>query len=130
MIRYTLICDASHRFDSWFRSADAYQALADAGQLSCTTCGSPRIAKAVMAPAVAATGALSAPDVAPLERLRARIEAESEDVGGNFAVEARAIHAGDAPARLIRGEATGAEVRDLLADEIPVMPMPPKRRTH
>ena len=128
MIRYTLTCDNDHRFDSWFRSADAYQALADARQLACTTCGSDRVTKSVMAPAVATERA----EPTPLEKLRAHVEATSEDVGPRFAREARAIHEGRAPERPIIGQANGAEVRDLLADDIPVLPLPfvPRRRTN
>ena len=128
MIRYTLTCDNDHRFDSWFRSADAYQALADAKRLSCATCGSEKVTKSVMAPAVATEKA--APT--PLEKFRAHVEATSEDVGPRFAQEARAIHEGRAPERPIIGQANGAEVRDLLADDIPVLPLPfvPRRRTN
>ena len=31
MIRYALRCDKGHDFDSWFRSAAAYDALSGAG---------------------------------------------------------------------------------------------------
>lgn len=153
LIRYTLTCDTSHRFDSWFRSASDYQVLADAGQLTCAVCGSPRVAKAVMAPMVAPAGQHDTPTGAkpppgpaapaptltgpghaktPLEHLRAHIEATSDDVGRTFAAEARAIHDGLAPDRPIRGEASGAEVRALLADDIPVVPLPfmSRRRTN
>ncbi len=56
--------------------------------------------------------------------LRARIEASSEDVGPEFAREARAIHAGDAPARPIIGEVRPKEARSLIEDGIPVTPLP------
>ena len=128
MIRYTLTCANDHRFDSWFRSADAYQTLSEAGQIACVTCGTAQVTKSVMAPAVATEKA--APT--PLEKLRAHVEATSDDVGSRFAQEARAIHEGRAPDRPIIGQANGAEVRDLLADDIPVLPLPfvPRRRTN
>ena len=128
MISYTLICDNDHRFDSWFQSADAYATLAKAGQLSCTTCGSVKVTKTIMAPAVATDR--SQPTA--IEKLRKRVEANAEDVGSSFAREARAMHEGDAPKRAIYGEATGADVRALLADDIPVLPLPfvPRRRTN
>lgn len=128
MIRYTLTCDNAHRFDSWFRSADAFQVLSDAGQLACTICGSVQVTKSVMAPAVATEKA----EPTILEKFRAHVEATSEDVGTSFAKEARAIHEGRAPERPIIGQANGAEVRDLIADEIPVLPLPfvPRRQTN
>ncbi len=130
MIRYTLTCDKSHRFESWFRSADAYQALADAGQLACTTCGSTQITKTIMAPAVATAEFDRTPT--PLEKLRKHVEATSDDVGRSFAKEARAMHEGKVAERPIYGQASGAEVRDLIADDIPVLPLPfkPRRRTN
>ncbi|WP_386679956.1 DUF1178 family protein [Loktanella sp. R86503] len=128
MIRYTLICDNDHRFDSWFQSADAFTTLAASGQLTCTTCGSAKVSKTVMAPAVAADRHKQA----AVQKLRQHIESNAEDVGADFAREARAMHLGDAPERAIWGEATGADVRALLADDIPVLPLPfvPRRRTN
>ncbi|MEM6974041.1 MAG: DUF1178 family protein [Pseudomonadota bacterium] len=71
----------------------------------------------VMAP----QGSAAAPDLAAL---RAKIEAVSDDVGSDFAAEARRIHDGEAPARPILGEATAAEAKALVADDIPVVPLP------
>jgi hypothetical protein len=135
MIRYSLRCAKGHAFDSWFQSSAAYDSLRAAGHLSCAVCGGTEVGKALMAPGVA-TGAdqpapadrpLSAP-ASPAEQfladLRRRIEQGSEDVGGRFAAEARAIHEGAAPQRAIRGEATIADARALIEDEIPVLPLP------
>jgi hypothetical protein len=138
MIRFTLQCPAGHSFDCWFQSGAAYEALEKAGQLSCAVCGDVRVGKAVMAPAVAAgpeeERPLSRPASAAeqaLTELRKRIEATSEDVGRNFATEARRIHDGEAPQRSIRGEARLAEARALLEDGIPVAPLPwPARGTN
>jgi hypothetical protein len=128
LIRYTLICDSDHRFDSWFQSADAYAALSAAGQLTCAACGSAKVSKTIMAPAVAADRGKEA----AVQKLRKQVEANAEDVGTSFAKEARAMHLGDAPERAIYGEATGADVRALLADDISVLPLPfmPRRRTN
>ncbi|MBD3734778.1 MAG: DUF1178 family protein, partial [Sphingopyxis sp.] len=52
MIRYTLQCDQDHRFESWFPSADGFEALKAAGQLECAICGSRRVEKSLMAPSV------------------------------------------------------------------------------
>ena len=62
-----------------------------------------------------------------LAELRRRIEAQSEDVGRDFAAEARRIHDGEAPARPIIGEARPAEARALIEDGIPVAPCPGRR---
>lgn len=130
MIRYALRCENAHRFDSWFGSSADFDRLLGAGLVACAVCGSSDIAKDLMAPAVA--GAASEPTLfgppSPAEQalaeLRRRIEAQSEDVGRNFAREARRIHEGLAPERAIIGEARPAEARALIEDGIPVAPLP------
>ena len=59
-----------------------------------------------------------------LAELRKKIVANSEDVGTEFAREARAIHEGEAPERPIIGEARANEARALIEDGIPVAPLP------
>jgi hypothetical protein len=130
MIRYALRCENAHRFDSWFGSSEDFARLSDGGLLTCAVCGSSAVEKNLMAPGIAAPAPerpLSAP-ASPAEQalaeLRRRIEAQSEDVGRNFAREARRIHEGEAPQRAIIGEARPAEARALIEDGIPVAPLP------
>jgi hypothetical protein len=52
MIRYTLKCHKDHNFESWFKSANAFETLHNAGQLSCPECGEAQITKSLMAPQV------------------------------------------------------------------------------
>ncbi len=154
MIRYSLSCAQGHAFESWFADAGAFEALARAGQVSCPFCGGTQVEKALMAPAVrparkveareagagAHAGALAgqrgagrAGPASSLTRreieqaiaeLRRQVEANSEYVGSDFAVEARRIHDGEALERAIHGEARPDEARRLIEDGIPVMPLP------
>jgi hypothetical protein len=143
MIRYALRCAEGHEFESWFRSAEAYDGLAARGLISCAVCGGGDVAKALMAPRVAAEGPLvsapvpagpAAPEAGKLERaiarMRARVEKESTWVGDRFAAEARAIHEGERPERAIWGEAKPAEAKALIEDGIAVAPLPfgPRRK--
>ncbi|MFN0113845.1 MAG: DUF1178 family protein [Paracoccaceae bacterium] len=152
MIHYDLECDRGHGFDSWFQSADAFDRLSGQGMVACARCGSPKVKRALMAPAlrkpreavpVAAGPAaaklgpprLSRPEgdlEEALAELRRQIEENSEYVGLNFAAEARAIHEGDAPERAIYGEARRDEARALIEDGVPVAPLPflPTRRAN
>lgn len=125
MIRYDLRCTAGHGFDSWFRSAAAFDALAAAGELACPECGERRVRKAPMAPGVGH----GAGGEHPLARLRRRVESEAEHVGARFAEEARAIHRGEAPDRPIWGEAAPAEARALRDEGLPVAPLPFRPRS-
>ena len=38
MIRYSLICDAGHSFDSWFRDSAGFEKQAAEGQIACPFC--------------------------------------------------------------------------------------------
>ncbi|MBL4750780.1 MAG: DUF1178 family protein [Amylibacter sp.] len=132
MIRYSLKCAHDHSFESWFQSAVAFEKLLDAGMVTCSVCGALGVEKAVMAPQVQAarkkaSGPLSAP-ASPAEQalaeMRKKVEDNSEDVGRNFAAEARAIHDGDAPERSIYGEAKIEDAKALVEDGINVTPLP------
>lgn len=53
MIKYELLCEHEHTFESWFRDSAAYDRMAEQGVLQCPHCGSMRISKALMAPRLA-----------------------------------------------------------------------------
>ncbi len=142
MIRYALKCPKGHRFESWFQSADAYEALAAAGHVACPECGATGVEKSLMTPDVrparsAAAPAEETPDpdeerAKALAELKRKVESESDYVGDAFVREARAIHEGAAPDRPIYGEAKAREVIELIEDDIPVAPLPftPTRKTN
>ncbi len=135
MIRYTLKCTADHGFDSWFQSAAAYESLALAGHVACPVCGVTSVEKALMAPRVATSEALSTPQndrEKALADLRRKVEENSEYVGVNFVAEARKMHEGTVPERSIYGEAKPEEAIKLLEEGVPVAPLPfmPARKTN
>jgi hypothetical protein len=127
MIRYALACPHDHSFEGWFGSSDDYDDQSARGLLSCPVCGSAGVGKRIMAPAVGGTKAQAAPaDVRQMMmEVRRHVEETFDDVGDSFAAEARAIHEGRAEDRGIYGQATGAEVKKLVEDGVPVAPMPP-----
>lgn len=136
MIRYALTCPDSHAFESWFKDSAAFEDQAAAGLVACPSCGSTQVSRALMTPAIGRRDrseptppASAAPDQGALLRaavrsLRAAILEGAENVGPRFAEEARAIHDGDAPARLIHGEATRAEAVELIEEGVPILPLP------
>ena len=127
MIRYALACQYDHTFEGWFGSSGDYDDQSDRGLLACPVCGSTAVEKQVMAPAV--SGTKSQPPPADLRQMmmevRRHVEETFDDVGDGFSDEARAIHEGRSEDRGIYGQATGAEVRKLIEDGVPVAPMPP-----
>lgn len=146
MIRYTLACEAGHGFESWFPSSESYDDQAARGLVTCPLCGSAKVAKAIMAPAIgraaSAPAEQSLPAVVPQpeavslaavpdQRLRAmlrafreHVTANADDVGTRFPEEARRIHYGEAGDRAIYGEASPAEARALIEEGIAVAPLP------
>ena len=141
MIKYALSCENAHSFESWFPSSESYDVQARRGLIACPDCGSARVSKAIMAPAIVGgekrhkrQDAPAAPVALLDERqqrlrevarqLRQEIIANSDDVGAKFPEEARAIHEGEAPARSIRGQATAEEARALIEEGVGVVPLP------
>jgi hypothetical protein len=53
MIRYTLVCERQHDFESWFANSVAYDKQAKRGLIACPICGSSKVEKAIMAPRLA-----------------------------------------------------------------------------
>lgn len=62
--------------------------------------------------------------LARLAQAQAKALEQSRWVGARFAAQSRAMHYGEAEAEPIHGRATIAEARDLLAEGIPVAPLP------
>lgn len=134
MIRFHLKCEQDHSFESWFQSGDAFDKLTASGMVTCTTCGSSKVTKSIMAPAVSTSSEITAPKPteAALAALREKVESNADYVGGTFAKEARDMHDGVTPERPIYGEANLNEAKKLVDDGIPVVPLPfmPRKKTN
>jgi hypothetical protein len=131
MIIFDLRCETQgHVFEAWFGSSGDYEAQRGRGLVACPICGAADVAKAPMAPAVAAKGNRGpSPEqvkdlLATAAAAQKRLLEASEAVGERFADEARAIHLGEAEARAIHGRATAAEAESLIEDGIPIAPLP------
>jgi len=149
MIHYQLRCDDGHEFDGWFKDSSAFEKLAGRGLVDCPACGSSKVTRALMAPAIgAAARRKGKPDPAPtptpaaapaaavagpgipaelmakLQRMRAEIEARCDYVGKEFAAEARRIAAGESERTGIYGEATREEAEALHEEGIAVAAIP------
>lgn len=55
MIRYALVCDDAHEFESWFASSSSFEEQARRGLVTCPVCDSRHVERAIMAPNVART---------------------------------------------------------------------------
>ncbi|TXL67180.1 DUF1178 family protein [Zeimonas arvi] len=137
---FNLACGHDHRFEGWFASAEDFDGQLERGLIECPVCGDRAIRKLPSAPRLNLSGATepaamrapgkpetavpapagAAPTPQQLQamwmKLARHLVANTEDVGENFAEEARRIHYQESPERGIRGVAT-AEERAELADE-------------
>jgi hypothetical protein len=153
MIRYALHCDQGHAFESWFQSSAAYDKQAKRALVTCPTCGSAKVEKAIMAPRLArAEGAEPPPPailptpplpslvpgktpvaiMSPPERelrkklkeLRDHLTKNADYVGPRFPEQARKIHYGEIEHRSIYGEALPEEAKELHEEGIEFHPLP------
>ena len=137
MIIFDLTCNNDHGFEGWFQSAESFEQQLQTGLVSCPYCGSVEIRRV---PSAVHLGKSSAPTenagergtaVSPqgellgvYQQLLSAILAGSEDVGKEFASEARKMHYLEAPARSIRGQATSEEFDSLREEGIEVLHFP------
>ena len=153
MIRYALICQQGHQFESWFQDSAAYDKQAKRGLVSCPHCGSAKVEKAIMAPRLSATAkkrskAIEAPETAPeaapapapapvamispqeqeirgkLKELRDHLTKNADNVGAKFPEEARKMHYGEIEHRSIYGVASPEEANELSEEGIEFHPLP------
>ncbi len=147
MIRYNLRCEKGHSFESWFQSSAAYESQEKRNLISCPSCGSVKVERAIMAPRIVSRkGREAAPQRAPeaaassestpllmaqelelrtkIKELRDHIVKNADNVGERFPNEARKMHYGDIEHRPIYGEASPDEARALIEEGVEVSPLP------
>lgn len=152
MIKYALVCDKGHEFESWFADSAAYDKQRKKKLVLCPVCDSGKVEKAIMAPRVAAKKGkrpvagvpAPVPSAAPagppapvamispqemefrskLKELRDHLVKNAENVGAKFPEEARKMHYGEVEHRSIYGVATPEEAKDLLEEGIECHPLP------
>jgi hypothetical protein len=137
---FDLQCGAGHRFEGWFASAEEFASQRAQGLVDCPSCGAQEVDRVPSvtrfnagAPQPAAQGEKGQDPLALAQKLYSRmlddLLTRSEDVGTEFPAEARRIHYHEAPARMIRGQASHEEHEQLVEEGIPVlrMPIPPAK---
>jgi len=134
LIRFSLHCEHAHEFEGWFRSNDDFDTQKKRGFVECPACGSNKVEKALMAPAVStsrkqekmalAMGEQQRRAMAELKALSQKMRENADYVGDKFAEEARKIRFCEMEARGIYGEATAEEANGLIDDGVDFMPIP------
>lgn len=136
MIKYDLKCDNDHLFEGWFPNSVDFEKQEKEGLISCPTCSSQNIVRALMAPAIKRpkieknisskkkSGSKEIELKTQIRTLNKLIEKNTVDVGKNFAQEARMIYKGDKKDKAIRGSATSKEEKELKKEGIPFIKVP------
>ena len=141
MIRYALVCDFDHEFEGWFGASGDFDDQQARGLVECPICTSRAVRKQIMAPSVAVhhvpaqtrpmamignteTGGKDREIRAMLRAFRQHLEANAENVGAEFADEARKIHYGETDERPIYGVASSDDAKALNDEGIEVLPIP------
>ena len=146
MISFSLICKNNHEFEGWFRTSEDYELQLKKNLISCPNCNNTVIQKALMAPAVKSSkksndnlidkkiknynnldnkAVIGDNDLRmALRSIRAYVEKNCENVGDNFANEARLISKGKKKARGIYGKVNNKEAEKLLDEGIEINAVP------
>jgi hypothetical protein len=152
MIRYSLRRERGHAFESWFQNSAAYESQEKRKLVSCPSCGSVKVERAIMAPQIVSKKGREAAEPAPapaavpteaavtestpllmaqerelrakIKELRDHIVKNADNVGERFPNEARKMHYGDIEHRPIYGEASPDEARALIEEGVEVSPLP------
>jgi len=134
MIRYDLVCENEHLFESWLKDSKSYQKQLDANEIVCPVCDSCNISKSLMAPGIpkktntkngnviANSSSKSINDA--IRKIRDEIKKNSEYVGDQFPEEARKIHYNEAEMRSIYGKASKKEITELVDEGIDIIQIP------
>jgi len=149
MIRYSLVCERKHEFEIWFKNSADYDRQRKRGLVTCPSCDSAKVEKALMAPALGRGSRKRAPSPAPaeppaaeaaapvammsprehelrtkLKELRDHLTRNAQNVGAEFPKVARKMHYGETEHRSIYGEASPSEAKELVEEGIEVHPLP------
>ena len=134
MIKYNLICNNNHEFESWFSDSEEFNKLNKKKLLECIYCSSNIIKKSIMAPMVSGTK-LSEESVNIFDRkllkekkellkLREHIEKNFEFVGDKFSEKVRDVYYDKETKKSIYGTTTPEEKKELEEEGIDLLSIP------
>jgi hypothetical protein len=131
MIKFNLICKCGKTFESWFASSKDFASLSKKKIVKCINFNSTSVKKSIMSPNLV-TKSNKTTDVQDsakkikkeLLKFKKYIEKNCENVGDNFAQEARNIHYDNKKLKSIYGRATAEEANELQDEGIDIATIP------
>ncbi len=134
MIKYNLVCNNNHEFESWFSDSNEFDKLKKKGLLECIYCSSHNINKSIMAPMITSTKKSN--DNFQLDnqqlldqrnkflQLRNYIEKNFEFVGDKFSEKVREVYYDKKTNKSIYGTTTLKEREELEEEGIDLLSIP------
>ena len=134
MIKYNLICDNEHEFESWFSDSLKFEKLKKKKLLECIFCSSKRIEKSIMSPMISNSNNLDfsndkferelLKEKKRLKQIRKYIEKNYEYVGKNFSKKVREIYYDKKSKKPIYGTTPPKEREELAEEGIDLLSIP------
>jgi len=131
MPKYNLLCTRDHEFEGWFASEKSYLDQKNKKLIACPICDNTGIRRAVMAPNVVKSKKITSKKSntafynsrSTLQHLKTWVEKNCENVGDNFAKEARKASLGERDDH-IYGTASDKEIKELHKEGIGAIRIP------
>ena len=130
MIVYNLLCNScNYNFEGWFDNSNEYNNQKKKKLITCPSCNSLDITKALMAPNLnrksnSKEKKIKKTIATNVSKLKKIVEKNFDYVGENFTEEAKKIKYGESKDRSIYGEATLEQTKELIEEDIDIMPLP------
>ena len=134
MIKYNLICEREHEFESWFSNSHEFEKLKKKKLLECIYCSSRNIEKSIMSPMISSSSNLDMfqnkfekdilKEKKNLQNIRRYIEKNYEFVGKNFSKKVREIFYDKNSKKTIYGTTTLKEREELAEEGIDLLSIP------
>ena len=130
MIVFNLTCnECNFPFEGWFENSSSFNLQKKRKLISCPSCESSNIKKALVAPNVSKKSnskiSKSTKTLATnIKKIKKIVEENFDYVGDKFSEEAKKIKYGETKDRPIYGEASLDQTKELIEEEINITPLP------
>ena len=130
MIIFNLKCfNCDYSFEGWFDSSSDFSKQKKNNLINCPNCESNKINKALMTPNLSkksnSFNKTKIKSVASkISKLKKIVEKDFDYVGDKFSEEAKKMKYGETKERSIYGEATVEQTKELIEEDIDVLPLP------
>ena len=130
MIVFNLVClECEYPFEGWFDDTKSFNSQKKRKLINCPNCESSNVSKTLVAPNVSKKSnskpAKNKKTLASnIKKIRKIVEKNFDYVGDNFFEEAKKIKYGEVEERPIYGEANIEQTKELLEEDISVVPLP------